>query len=1129
MSIINVEVDKALKDVRDLITELNNLKGAINGIQGVSSKAFMDLSARVVDLETKLKSTNIAMKELKTTTEKQAESAKKSKNAYTELVNAVSKAEKEALKLTAEFGKNSKAAQDATTKFQLLSAELKNIQGNVRKTSSSIILSKSAYDKLSKSVQEAKNKAQSLIVTKGKENAETKKATALYKQLKGDLDKATLSTKKATTATKKKTAATKKNTTANNNAFKGIVQLAGALGFTGLAVAIGRVIKQTFTLTVKFQSLGFAIKQTSKDLWEAGRSTQFLLELNKKFGADLVTTTERWLKFRKAAEQSGLTLLSTKRIFESVTKASAVMGLRTDELKGVYLALEQMLSKGKVTTEELRRQLGERLPGAMGIMAASMGKTIPELDKMMKKGEVLSAEVLPDFAEALEVAYGIDSLDKVENLATSIGKMQGAWQSFVLYVINSESKFSNVLQAIMSEITETINAWTKILGSEETVFNLDLIIREGSFKKNLKETANLLTGAKDRIIEIDEEILQHKLDLVGKEESIQKELNKKIDELTQEKIELNKKSNEKMKSIAASQFEDARIKYEKDKKEYETALKDKADLTEKSKNQLFTSFTDVNEKIESTKNTLLGSAAAYNIYRELIEAGDTDGGIDKDEQTSAKKRIRYAKEYSGSLKDQILNLKELAKTSQRVFTNERQSYSDRKAALEVYSEAKKKANELELAEDLKKINDKEIAEQKSWKSSLSRYEDLTTGKGLEQYEEYKKQMVIIDQKYEDQRKEVNIEYGNEVQANEQELFDNRLKLARSYYSEMSRIEDESHNAEMNAIDEEMKLMDKSTKNYATALEKKEKLALEHANKMIDIRADALIAEAAYYYSIGEIDVYNSIWDSIEGLYDLKKGWVGAKLGAEDYMNITADFLNEIDSLGSAIFDAKIARIDAEIEKETEKYDKLLELAKGDEAEQKIIERNKALRLEKLEKEKKKKQIKQAKFEKALAINQAIISTALAVLNAANTTPFLPLGLAMTVVASTLGSLQIATIAAQPIPTFAKGGVMDHDGVALINDGGNKEYVERNGQILSTSNENALVNLQKGDVIHKDYDTMIRKSMIMNGTIGGSMVSGENYDGIEMAIDRGFKKAKINNNISVLNESNSYENEMTTWN
>lgn len=48
----------------------------------------------------------------------------------------------------------------------------------------------------------------------------------------------------------------------------------------------------------------------------------------------------------------------TKQIFDSVSKASSVLGLKTHELEGVYLALEQMLSKGKVTTEELRRQLG---------------------------------------------------------------------------------------------------------------------------------------------------------------------------------------------------------------------------------------------------------------------------------------------------------------------------------------------------------------------------------------------------------------------------------------------------------------------------------------------------------------------------------------------------------------------------------------------------------------------------------------------------------------------------------------------------------------------------------------------------------------------------------------------------
>ena len=108
--------------------------------------------------------------------------------------------------------------------------------------------------------------------------------------------------------------------------------------------------------------------------------------------------------------------------------------------------------------------------------------------------------------------------------------------------------------------------------------------------------------------------------------------------------------------------------------------------------------------------------------------------------------------------------------------------------------------------------------------------------------------------------------------------------------------------------------------------------------------------------------------------------------------------------------------------------------------------------------------------------------------------------------------------------------MGHDGLALINDGGNKEYIERNGSILSTDNPNAFVNLQKGDIIHKDYDDMMKKSMLMNLYTGGAIIENDaNYDGIEKAIDKGFKRAKINNNVSVLNQQNSYKEQSSTWN
>ena len=146
----------------------------------------------------------------------------------------------------------------------------------------------------------------------------------------------------------------------------------------------------------------------------------------------------------------------TKQIFDSVSKASSVLGLKTHELEGVYLALEQMLSKGKVTTEELRRQLGERLPGAFGIMADAVGVTVSELDKMLKKGEVLSSEALPKFAKALEKAYNIENINSVNTLAASQSRLTAAWESFVFSVENKSGFISNFFTATFNLLADSL-------------------------------------------------------------------------------------------------------------------------------------------------------------------------------------------------------------------------------------------------------------------------------------------------------------------------------------------------------------------------------------------------------------------------------------------------------------------------------------------------------------------------------------------------------------------------------------------------------------------------------------------------------------------------------------------------
>ena len=64
------------------------------------------------------------------------------------------------------------------------------------------------------------------------------------------------------------------------------------------------------------------------------------------------------------------------------------------------------MSKGKITAEELRGQLSEAIPGAVGIMARALGVGTDELNKMMKAGDLLAEDVLPRFGAQVAKELG---------------------------------------------------------------------------------------------------------------------------------------------------------------------------------------------------------------------------------------------------------------------------------------------------------------------------------------------------------------------------------------------------------------------------------------------------------------------------------------------------------------------------------------------------------------------------------------------------------------------------------------------------------------------------------------------------------------------------------------------------
>lgn len=188
---------------------------------------------------------------------------------------------------------------------------------------------------------------------------------------------------------------------------------------------------------------------------------------------------------------------------------------------------------------------------------------------------------------------------------------------------------------------------------------------------------------------------------------------------------------------------------------------------------------------------------------------------------------------------------------------------------------------------------------------------------------------------------------------------------------------------------------------------------------------------------------------------------GAK-SFEDIADIANASFGAIGETINAFYSSKIAQYDADIQANEEYYQNLLDNENLTDEEKKRLEQDREGREEEIRERQRREQRKQAEINRAIAVAEIITNTAKAVVSAL---PNIPLSVAV----GAIGAVQLGIALATPIPQFAEGGVMGHDGLMMINDhkSGRLEVVERDGKLLMTDKKNAIVEGKRGDIIHKD--------------------------------------------------------------
>jgi tape measure domain-containing protein len=263
------------------------------------------------------------------------------------------------------------------------------------------------------------------------------------------------------------------------SAFKGVgSQLSAAIPMVlGVGTAL-QAVSESLQVIDRMERLSLSLEAASSSSEQFVQRQAFVKSLANQTGQDIEKLTQSYIGFSAATRGTYLEGIKADKIFSSFSKAFAALGTSSATAERGLMAIQQMVSKGKVSAEELRQQLGEALPGAMKLFADALGVSTAELDKMLKDGKVLATDVLPKVAEGLEKIYG----DRAQrNLET----MGGSWTNvtnqvkFFLDSLNNEGVISKFFSKINNGIAGVISRLTAL----NTNFG-DVEQRVGTMREN---------------------------------------------------------------------------------------------------------------------------------------------------------------------------------------------------------------------------------------------------------------------------------------------------------------------------------------------------------------------------------------------------------------------------------------------------------------------------------------------------------------------------------------------------------------------------------------------------------------------------------------------------------------------
>jgi tape measure domain-containing protein len=212
------------------------------------------------------------------------------------------------------------------------------------------------------------------------------------------------------------------------------------------------------------QSFRNTLGAISPSAEEAAESSQFILDIVDKYNTPIQSARDGFTKLYASMKPTGFSGDEIRDLFLGISQAAATFGMSAEKVDRVNYAFAQMASKGQVMSEELKGQLGDVLPGAMGIFAEAAGFTGPDaitkFSKALEDGAYKGAAMktlLTNVGIVMRKEFGPGAEGAARTFQGVINRMQN---SFKLLYESFEPVAVGFLNSVVMPLTSGIKTVT---------------------------------------------------------------------------------------------------------------------------------------------------------------------------------------------------------------------------------------------------------------------------------------------------------------------------------------------------------------------------------------------------------------------------------------------------------------------------------------------------------------------------------------------------------------------------------------------------------------------------------------------------------------------------------------------